>query len=187
MIFGYVRVSTVEQNLGGQIDAILQRYPDARILSDEGVSGITPVMERPGFSALMKVAGSGDVIVVAAIDRIGRNAVSTLEVVEDLKAKGITLISLREGFDATTPAGKLMLTMLAGIAEMERTSMLERQRAGIDSAKKAGKHLGRPIKVTPEIRKKILEKREIGIPAARIARDLNISRASVFRVFKEES
>ena len=86
MIFGYVRVSTVEQNLGGQIDAILQRYPDARILSDEGVSGITPVMERPGFSALMKVAGSGDVIVVAAIDRIGRNAVSTLEVVEDLKA-----------------------------------------------------------------------------------------------------
>lgn len=77
-------------------------------------------------------------IVVAAIDRIGRNAVSTLEVVEDLKAKGITLISLREGFDATTPAGKLMLTMLAGIAEMERTSMLERQRAGIDSAKKRG-------------------------------------------------
>ena len=187
MIFGYVRVSTVEQNLGGQIDAILQRYPDARILSDEGVSGIKPVMERPGFSALMKVAGSGDVIVVAAIDRIGRNAVSTLEVVEDLKAKGITLISLREEFDATTPAGKLMLTMLAGIAEMERTSMLERQRAGIDSAKKEGKHLGRPIKVTPELRKKILEKREIGIPAARIARDLNISRASVFRVFKEEN
>ena len=80
-----------------------------------------------------------------------------------------------------------MLTMLAGIAEMERTSMLERQRAGIDSAKKEGKHLGRPIKVTPELRKKILEKREIGIPAARIARDLNISRASVFRVFKEEN
>ncbi|EGG9814442.1 recombinase family protein [Salmonella enterica] len=186
MIFGYCRVSTTEQNLEGQRLLISERYPTAKILCDEGVSGTVPPLSRPKFAAIVDLASAGDIIVVTAIDRVGRAAMNTMEVITLLQEKGVTLISLREGFDISTPIGKAMCTIIAAFAEMERDNMLERQTAGIRAAREAGKHLGRPIKITPEVRAQVLEKRDLGIPPTRIAADLKIGRASVFRVLREE-
>ncbi|MCY1522278.1 Serine recombinase PinR [compost metagenome] len=85
----------------------------------------------------------GDTLVVAAVDRLGRDTIDVLVTVEYLTAKGVSIISKREGFDLSTPMGKAMLTMLAAVAELERSNIKARQMAGIERAKAEGKALGR--------------------------------------------
>lgn len=145
-IIAYTRVSTDGQTIEAQRHAIGQRYnvSDDGWFSDEATSGTTKAMERKGFSALFSYARKGDTVVVAAIDRLGRNTIDVLETVEALKAKGVTVISMREGFDLSNPTGKLMLTLLAGVAELERENIRARQMAGINKAKADGRKLGAP-------------------------------------------
>ena len=95
------------------------------------------------MAALLAYVREGDVVIVAAIDRLGRNTSDVLCTVEALKAKGVSVVSMREGFDLATPAGKLMLTMLAAVAELERENLKARQLAGLERAKAEGKALGR--------------------------------------------
>ena len=85
----------------------------------------------------------GDTLIVPAVDRLGRDTIDVLHTVEALQAKGVSIISLREGFDLSTPIGKAMLTMLAAVAELERSNIKARQMAGIAKAKAEGKALGR--------------------------------------------
>ena len=145
-ILAYTRVSTDGQTIEAQRHSIGQRYnvSDDGWFSDEATSGTTKAMDRKGFSALFAYARKGDTVVVAAIDRLGRNTIDVLETVEALKAKGVTVISMREGFDLSSPTGKLMLTMLAGVAELERENIKARQMAGINKAKADGRKLGAP-------------------------------------------
>ena len=145
-VIGYTRVSTTDQDIQGHKARIESAYQIARWFEDEATSGTTTALHRPGFAALFDYVREGDTVVVPAIDRLGRNTIDVLSTVEGLKAKGVTVISQREGFDLSTPMGKMMLTMLAGVAELERENIRERQRAGLERAKVEGRPLGRPRK-----------------------------------------
>ena len=142
----YTRVSTDGQSIEAQRHTIGQRYnvSEDGWFTDEATSGATKALERKGFKALFDYARKGDTVIVAAIDRLGRNTIDVLETVEALKAKGVTVISMREGFDLSNPTGKLMLTLLAGVAELERENIKARQMAGINKAKAEGRKLGAP-------------------------------------------
>lgn len=139
----YVRVSTDDQTTENQRRTIESRYRVSKWFAEEGVSGAVPAAQRPAMSALLAYAREGDTVVVVAIDRLGRNTIDVLSTVESLREKGVAIVSLREGFDLSTPAGKLMLTMLSAVAELERENLKARQMAGIERARAEGKCLGR--------------------------------------------
>ncbi|MCS2150756.1 MULTISPECIES: recombinase family protein [Scandinavium] len=143
----YLRVSTNDQTIENQRrqiqDAGYQVERDFEFY-DDGISGAVPASKRPALDEAMKMARKGDVFVVVAIDRLGRDAVDVLTTVKALDSKGVKVVSLREGFDLSTPAGKMMLHMMAGFAEMEKSLIAERRDAGISRAKAEGVHCGRP-------------------------------------------
>ena len=145
-VIGYTRVSTADQHTDGHKASIEKAYQVARWFEDEATSGSTRALDRPGFAVLYTYVREGDTVVVPAIDRLGRNTIDVLTTVEALRDKGVQVISQREGFDLGTPMGRMMLTMLAGVAELERENIRERQRTGPERAKAEGKALGRPRK-----------------------------------------
>jgi putative DNA-invertase from lambdoid prophage Rac len=149
-ILAYTRVSTDGQSIEAQRHSIGQRYNISEWFSDEATSGVTKALERNGFKALHQYARKGDTVVVAAVDRLGRNTIDVLETVEALKAKGVSVVSLREGFDLSSDVGKMMLTMLAAVAELERANIKARQMAGINRAKSEGRKLGAPKKINDQ-------------------------------------
>jgi putative DNA-invertase from lambdoid prophage Rac len=139
----YVRVSTDDQTCENQRRGIGARYAVSRWFEDDGISGAVAASARPGLSSLLAYVREGDTVVVAAIDRLGRNTIDVLSTVEALQVKGVSVVSMREGFDLATPPGKLMLTMLAAVAELEREHLKARQLAGLERARAEGKNLGR--------------------------------------------
>lgn len=139
----YVRVSTEDQSTCTQKASIEDRHKVERWFEDEATSGAIKAKDRLGFKELMQYVREGDTVVVYAIDRLGRNTVDVLETVDALKAEGVAVVSVREGFDMSTPMGKAMLTMLSAMAELERSNIKERQMRGIKRAKAEGKALGR--------------------------------------------
>lgn len=149
-VIGYVRVSTKEQTLEGQKHALVSKFAIAKWFEDGAVSGNVKAIDRPGFAALLEYIRESDVLVVAAVDRLGRNTIDVLETVERLTTRGVQIISDREGFDLSTPMGKAMLTMLAAVAELERANLKARQLAGINQAKAEGRALGRPSRIDAE-------------------------------------
>jgi DNA invertase Pin-like site-specific DNA recombinase len=144
----YARVSTLDQQPENQL-AELRRYAAARGWAaaveyvDHGVSGSTG--SRPALDRLVKDARRRkfDVLVTWKLDRLGRNLKHLITLLEDLQALGVAFVSLGEGIDATTPAGKLQMHILGAIAEFERGRIVERVRAGLARAKAQGKRLGR--------------------------------------------
>lgn len=126
---------------------------------------------------------AGDTIVVTKLDRLARSVAHLIALIEALKGKGVDLRILNLGIDTATPTGKLMLTMLGGVAEFEREIMLERQREGIAKAKAEGKYKGR----APTAQAKAKEARALaaqGMGATDIAKALGVGRASVYRILK---
>ena len=144
----YARVSTLDQQPENQL-AELRRYVAARGWDaaveyvDHGVSGTKTA--RPALDRLVKDARRRkfDVLVCWKLDRLGRNLKHLITLLEDLQALGVAFVSLGEGIDATTPAGKLQMHILGAIAEFERGRIVERVRAGLARAKAQGKRLGR--------------------------------------------
>lgn len=143
----YVRVSTEDQSTEAQRHSISQLHNVEHWYADEAISGAIKALQRPGFAELFKFARKGDTLIVSAIDRLGRDTIDVLETVEALKAKGVAVVSMREGFDLSSPIGKAMLTMLAAVAELERSSIKARQMAGIERARAQGKKLGAPKRI----------------------------------------
>jgi DNA invertase Pin-like site-specific DNA recombinase len=141
---GYVRISTRDQNTDLQ-DAAMSAAGITKIYTDRGVSG--SLASRPEFDKAIDRLEAGDTLVVWKLDRLGRNTKNVLEVIETIAAKGAGFRSLTEGLDTTGPMGKAMLTIMAAFAELERSTMLERTRAGLDAAKAKGRVGGRPPKV----------------------------------------
>jgi len=144
----YARVSTTEQTAENQLIE-LRRYVEARGWTgtefvDRGVSGAKD--KRPSLDALLKDAKRRrfDVLVCWRLDRLGRNLRHLVTMLEDLQHVGVAFVSLGEGIDCTTPAGKLQLHILAALAEFERERIRERVMAGLQRAKAQGKGLGRP-------------------------------------------
>jgi DNA invertase Pin-like site-specific DNA recombinase len=137
---GYARVSTFEQNLDLQIDA-LQREGCKQIFTDK-ISGVKA--NKPNFEKLMEYARQGDTIVVWKLDRLGRSTVHLIELIEELKKKGINLKSLNEPIDTTSASGTLFFQFMCMLAEHERNIIRERTMAGLSSARARGRKGGRP-------------------------------------------
>lgn len=177
--FGYVRVSTDDQTTENQKRSIAERYQNVRWYSDDAVSGAVIATQRPKLSQLLETVQSGDTVVVAAIDRLGRNTVDVLTTVELLKNKGVSVVSLRENFDLSTPVGIAMLTMLAAMAQLERENIKARQLAGLERARAEGKNLGREKTIDD---KQVAQWRlENNASIADTAKHFSISPASVKR------
>ena len=139
MKIGYIRVSTEEQNTIRQ-EVLMEELGVDEIYIDK-VSGKSS--ERPQLKKMMQFVRRGDVIIVESISRFARNTKDLLNLIEDLSAKDVTFISKKEAIDTTTPSGKFMLTVFGAVAELEREYILQRQREGIEIAKKQGKYKGR--------------------------------------------
>jgi DNA invertase Pin-like site-specific DNA recombinase len=143
---GYARVSTGEQNLGLQRDA-LEAVGCEVVYQDEGVSGIT--VARDGLAQALGALAAGDVLVVWKLDRLGRSLGFLCELVERLGKQGAGFQSLTDGIDTTTSSGKLVFHIMGALAEFERDLIRERTRAGMKAAKRRGKHVGRPRALSP--------------------------------------
>lgn len=178
----YVRVSTDDQTTENQRRSIEARYNVSRWFRDEGISGTIPAAKRPGFASLLDYVRDGDVVVVTAIDRLGRDTIDVLSTVEAIKRKGASVVSMREGFDLSTPAGEFMLTMLAAVAKLERENIRNRQMAGIERARAEGRNLGRAK--TIDDAEVAAWRRENDASIKRTAEKFGISVASVKRACK---
>lgn len=147
MIYGYARTSTAHQRITGQVEQ-LKEYGVDKVYKEK-ISGVTA--ERKQLTALMDVIQAGDKIVITKLDRLFRSTKHMLETVDRLNDMGVGLVVLNMGgdtVDTSTAMGKLMITMISGFAEFERELMLERQKVGIEQAKKRGAYKGRPVTYT---------------------------------------
>lgn len=144
MIIGYARVSTVDQNLEAQTDAL--RVAGAERIFADKISG--SVRSRPELDRLLDQLRAGDVIVVTKYDRLARSLRDLLEIVEGIKERGGGFRSLAEDIDTTTPAGRLVFHVFASIAQFERERISERTREGLEAAKRRGRVGGRPPALT---------------------------------------
>lgn len=147
MRFGYCRVSTREQNLDRQIEALEAEGIEAKNIFTDKISGVKE--KRPGLDDMLSRLREGDTVVILSFDRLARSTKQLLEYVEMFNEMGVDLISLHERVDTTTPQGKLFFTVSAAFAEFERSIIKQRQAEGIAVAKEQGRMKGRP-KVDPD-------------------------------------
>jgi DNA invertase Pin-like site-specific DNA recombinase len=185
-IFGYGRVSTKDQTAENQrLEIEAAGYRVEFWCAEEGVSGKVPAMQRPTFSKMLGQIRDGETLVVTKLDRLGRDAQDVGATIKMLAKRRIQVIVLQLGnLDLTSAAGKLMLTMLAAVAEMERDLLVERTQSGLARAKAEGKTLGRPTRTTTEQRAAMVIRHRGGESISALAKAYNISRASVMRVVK---
>jgi DNA invertase Pin-like site-specific DNA recombinase len=165
------------QEAGFQVQIKALKAADCEKLFSEQVSSVA---QRPQLEAAVDYLRDGDVLVVTKLDRLARSVAHLVAIGEQLEAKGVALKVLDQAIDTSTPTGRLMFNMLGSIAQFERELMLERQREGIARAKAEGKYKGRK----PTARDKgheVKRLRSEGIGATAIAKQLGISRASVYR------
>jgi DNA invertase Pin-like site-specific DNA recombinase len=146
-LIGYARVSTADQDLALQLDA-LSAVGTARIFEDHGVSGAKT--ERPGLNAALSFLRDGDTLVVWKLDRLGRSMTHLLQAVTDLEGRGVGFRSLTESVDTTTPTGRLVFHIFGALGQFERDLIRERTNAGLTAAAAIGRKGGRPVAATPE-------------------------------------
>lgn len=183
MKIGYARVSTHDQNLDLQKDALLKAGCE-RIFEDHISGGST---ERPGLSRAMDALRPGDTLVVWRLDRLGRSLKHLIDTVTDLEEQGIGFKSVNESLDTTTHGGKLVFHIFGALAEFERSLIQERTRSGLAAARARGRLGGRPKKVSKQklaMAKKMLEDRDQSV--TNVAEVLGVSRATLYRHLKSE-
>lgn len=179
-IFGYGRVSTSQQDTENQRLELEQAGWTFDFWFTDVASGKVPAVQRKAFSEMLSKIRDGETLVVAKLDRLGRDAIDVLQTVRKLADRNIKVIVHQLGTtDLTSAAGKLLLSMLAAVAEMERDLLIERTQAGLSRAKAEGKKLGRPSKIAPEARMAIIEKKNSGTSVSALAREYGVSRATI--------
>ena len=181
---GYARVSTIEQMAGFEAQKRdLEKVGVTKLFAEQ----VSSVAQRSQLSAALEYVREGDTLIVTKLDRLARSTQHLLEIIGTLEAKGVGLKILDFGggsIDTKSPTGRLMLTMFAAFAQFERELNLERQREGIAKARAAGKYKGRK----PTVRAKANEIGQLyadGMSPTQIARELEISRSSVYRILEE--
>jgi DNA invertase Pin-like site-specific DNA recombinase len=182
LLIGYARVSTQDQKLEAQIDALKRAgvHPD-HIHTDQA-SGVS--RRRPGLALLMKDVRAGDTVVVWKLDRFGRSVSDLLKRLEQLDAMGVKFKSLTEAIDTTTPIGRLLLMVLGAVAQFERELIAERTSRGMQHRKSQGATFGRARVLTPAQQKEVRELVRQKVNRTDIARRFGISRGSVYNYSK---
>jgi DNA invertase Pin-like site-specific DNA recombinase len=177
MLIGYARISTQDQNLKLQIEA-LKKAGCKKILDDE-ISGSRA--DRPGLNKALEILRKGDTLVVWKLDRLGRSVKNLIDMVGNLKKQGIQLKSLTDSIDTNTPSGRFFFHVMASLAEMERELAVERTRAGLAIARQLGRRGGRKRKMTiskVESAKKLIAN---GVPPRDVAKNLGVSVPTLYR------
>lgn len=174
----YTRVSTDGQTSEGQTLALLQKYPNAQVISEVASGAKT----RPMLNALIDELKPGDTLIVAALDRLGRRASEALNLIESLQERGVNLVSVREGVDYSTPVGRLVTQILVSVAEMERAMISERTKAGLKAAASNGRKGGRPARIPKDTRAQIREMYQSGLSMEAVAQKTGVSKSSVFKI-----
>jgi DNA invertase Pin-like site-specific DNA recombinase len=178
-IYGYARVSTGSQTLAAQ-DASLHAAGCAKVFSEK-VSGSKT--DRAQLGKLLKTLDRGDVVIVTRLDRLARSTRDLLNILDAIAKAGAGFRSLADTWaDTTTAHGRLMLTILGGLAEFERELIKARTSEGRERAKARGVHLGRPSKLTPHQRREAIARREAGETLVEIARSYNVSHPTISRL-----
>ena len=179
MILGYARVSTKDQNLDGQRDALTAAGAE-RIFADT-ITGTARV--RPELDRLLSELRAGDVVVVTKYDRLARSLKDLLEIVDVIQAKGAGFRSLAEDIDTTSPAGRLVFHVFASIAQFERERIIERTKEGLAAARKRGRVGGRPPALTTAQKVEVKRMRDLELrPIPEIAELFNVSTKTIRRV-----
>jgi len=179
MILGYARVSTKDQHLDGQRDALAAAGAE-RIFADT-ISGTARA--RPELDRLLLELRSGDVVVVTKYDRLARSLKDLLEIVEQILARGAGFRSLGEDIDTTSPAGRLVFHVFASIAQFERERIVERTKEGLEAARKRGRVGGRPPALSPAQKVEVRRMRDVEMrPLPEIAALFKVSEKTIRRV-----
>ncbi len=178
-IYGYARVSTDGQTLNAQISEL--RQAGAERVFREKISGA--VTDRAQLRRALSALGRGDVLLVTRLDRLARSTRDLLNTLATIAESGVGFRSLRDSWaDTTTPHGRLMLTVLAGLAEFERDLIRTRTGEGRERAKARGVRLGRKPKLTPHQRLEALARRDAGEALTEIGRLFNVSHSTISRL-----
>ncbi|MFD2338710.1 recombinase family protein (plasmid) [Clavibacter tessellarius] len=183
-LLGYTRVSTTSQDAQLQLDALVKDGVQKRDVFADVTSGSRAAIDRPGMKKLLEYAEDGDTIVVWRIDRLGRSMLDVLSTVKMLRERGVQIRSISDGIDPATTSGRLMLGMLASLAEYERELIVERVNAGIAVARDNGTRFGRPLSDPAVIADKLqiaTDARARGRTAEDAARLVGWSRATLYR------
>ncbi len=171
-IIGYARVSTADQKLDMQMDALCDAGCN-QIFTDAGMSGAR--QDRPGLDDALSVLARGDTLVVWKLDRLGRSVQHLSELLVYFLDHGIEFRSLSEGIDTTTMTGKLVFHIFSAIGEFERDLVRERTACGMAAAKKRGKHIGRPVKANAKLAASGRRLIQSGLSQESAARELGLS------------
>ena len=177
MLIGYARVSTHDQNLTLQREALINAGCE-KVFEDK-VSGTRA--DRPGLSKTLEMLRDGATLVVWKLDRLGRSVKQLVDMVSELNKQGIQFKSLTDSIDTGTTSGRFFFHVMASLAEMERELTIERTRAGLEVAKKLGRKGGRKPKMTDskiESAKKLLSS---GVPPKEVAKNLGVSVSTLYR------
>lgn len=178
MIYGYARVSTNEQDTALQLDAL--RKAGAEVIYEEKKSGAD--RDRKELAKLLASVGSGDVLVVYKLDRLGRSVRHIMEMLDFLAEKGCGFKSLTEPFDTTSALGEFFLAVMAAFAQFERSLIRERCASGIAAARARGVRFGRPERLTDDQKAEVLRLYRSGVARAAICRKFSVSPDVVLRI-----
>ena len=178
---GYVRVSTLDQNLDRQLEGV----EVARTFADKASGKDT---HRPALDQLLAFVREGDIVVVHSMDRLARNLDDLRKIVKDLTTRGIKVEFIKEGLtftgDQDSPMSTLMLSVMGAFAEFERALLRERQREGIALAKKKGAYRGRKKALSPDQIADLRRRIQDGEQKSKVAKDFSISRETVYQYLR---
>ena len=178
MKYGYARVSTEDQSPALQL-AALKRAGCKTVFKDEGISGATT--KRPALLRCLKTLQEGDILIVWKLDRLGRSLRDLIAMLDGFRDRGIRFQSLTEAIDTETPTGRAMWQMIGVLAELERSLISERTRAGVKAAQRNGVKFGRKQKLSPQQILHAQKLLETGERQQDVARLFNVGRKTLYR------
>lgn len=183
-LIGYARVSTADQSVTMQIEALMKYGVREEDIYSESMSGVKK--NRPEFDKAMRVLRKGDTLVVWKLDRVARSINNLLEIMKELEERGIRFRSITEGVETETPTGKMILVVMGALAQFERDLIVERTRAGVKAALERGVKFGADYKIQPEEIPKIWKLvNEQGRTVASVARQYEVTPQTITRRLKE--
>jgi DNA invertase Pin-like site-specific DNA recombinase len=183
MLFGYARVSTTDQDLALQRDALTAAGCE-RIFTDTIIGTST---ERTGLAKALAALSAGDTLIVCKLDRLGRSVAHLVQLIADLGAREVAFRSLSDPIDTASAGGRLILHIMGALAEFERSLIVERTQAGLKAAKRRGRKLGRPVKLS---KAQIAHARALlasGADGRTVASSFGVARSTLYAALKAEA